>query len=328
MTELLRAREAGLALLILVVVGATTVHNHDFVNDQSIQQLLSGAALIALLGVGETLVMVTRNVDLSVGSVLGLSAYVVGDLFREDHIPVWSGFVIGIAVGAVAGALNGFIVTVLRVPSLVITLAMLYVIRGVDSLFVNGNTVDASSVPSAFTAIGYRTILGVPWLAVIVTVIVAATGYAMRSFRSSRELYAIGSNPDAAVLAGVPVGRRVFLAFLTSGTLAGLAGALFLALHAQVDNSAGFGYELTVVAAAVVGGVAIFGGSGTVVGAALGALLLNTINQALVASRISAFWNEAIAGALHLVAIAFDRYLYLRTGSGPSRTTEAHGAAA
>jgi rhamnose transport system permease protein len=323
-TELLRAREVGLALLILVVVGATTVHNHDFVNDQSIQQLLSGAALIALLGVGETLVMVTRNVDLSVGSVLGLSAYVVGDLFREDHIPVWSGFVIGIAVGAVAGALNGFIVTVLRVPSLVITLAMLYVIRGVDSLFVNGNTVDASSVPSAFTAIGYRTILGVPWLAVIVAVIVAATGYAMRSFRSSRELYAIGSNPDAAVLAGVPVGRRVFLAFLTSGTLAGLAGALFLALHAQVDNSAGFGYELTVVAAAVVGGVAIFGGSGTVVGAALGALLLNTINQALVASRISAFWNEAIAGAMLLAAIGVDRWLSLRTARSLTSAQGAH----
>jgi rhamnose transport system permease protein len=321
---LLRARETGLALLIVVVVAVTTLHNHDFINDQSIQQLLSGAALIALLGVGETLVMVTRNVDLSVGSVLGLSAYVVGDLFRDDHIPVWSGFVIGIAVGAVAGALNGFIVTVLRVPSLVITLAMLYVIRGVDSLFVNGNTVDASSVPSAFTAVGYRTILGVPWLAIIVAVIVAATGYAMRSYRSSRELYAIGSNPDAAVLAGVPVGRRVFLAFLTSGTLAGFAGALFLALHAQVDNSAGFGYELTVVAAAVVGGVAIFGGSGTVVGAALGALLLNTINQALVASRISAFWNEAIAGAMLLAAIGVDRWLSLRTARSLTSAQGAH----
>jgi rhamnose transport system permease protein len=321
---LLRARETGLALLIVIVVAVTTLHNHDFINDQSIQQLLSGAALIALLGVGETLVMVTRNVDLSVGSVLGLSAYVVGDLFRDDHIPVWSGFVIGIAVGAVAGALNGFIVTVLRVPSLVITLAMLYVIRGVDSLFVNGNTVDASSVPSAFTAVGYRTILGVPWLAIIVAVIVAATGYAMRSFRSSRELYAIGSNPDAAVLAGVPVGRRVFLSFLTSGTLAGFAGALFLALHAQVDNSAGFGYELTVVAAAVVGGVAIFGGSGTVVGAALGALLLNTINQALVASRISAFWNEAIAGAMLLAAIGVDRWLSLRTARSLTSAQGAH----
>jgi rhamnose transport system permease protein len=321
---LLRAREAGLFLLILVVVAVTAVHNHDFVGSQSVQQLLSGAALIALLGVGETLVMVTRNVDLSVGSVLGLSAYVVGDLFRDHHIPVWSGFVIGIAIGTAAGALNGFIVTVLRVPSLVITLAMLYVIRGVDSLMVNGNTIDPSSIPSAFTQVGYRTILGVPWLAVIVAVVVAVVGYTMRSFRSSRELYAIGSNPDAAVLAGVPVGKRVFTSFVISGTLAGLAGTLFLALHAQVDNSAGSGYELTVIAATVVGGVAIFGGSGTVVGAALGALLLNTINQALVASRISAFWNEAIAGALLLAAIGIDRWLSLRMARSLTSAQGAH----
>ncbi len=112
-------------------------------------------------------------------------------------------------------------------------------------------------------------------------IVVAIAGYAMRSFRASRDLYAIGSNPEAAALAGVPIGRRVFTAFLISGALAGLGGALFLAEFATVDATGGTGYELLVVSAVVVGGVAIFGGSGTVLGAALGALLLNTINQAL-----------------------------------------------
>ena len=153
---------------------------------------------------------------------------------------------------------------------------------------------------------------------------VAVVGYAMRSFRASRDLYAIGSNPDAAALAGVPTDRRVFSAFLISGTLAGLGGALFLALHTQIDNSGGLGYELSVVAAVVVGGVAIFGGSGTVLGAALGALLLNTINQALVASRISAFWNDAIAGALLLAAIAFDRWLSVRVTRSLQSAEGAH----
>jgi rhamnose transport system permease protein len=313
MESLLRARELGIALAILVVFGLTTLNNHAFAQVASIQQLLNGAALIALLGVGETLVIITRNVDLSVGSVVGLSAYIVGDLFKHHHgMPVLLGIVIAIAVGATIGAVNGLVTTVARVPSLVVTLAMLYIVRGVDGVIVHGTTIDPASIPTAFTAVGYQTLFGIPWLALIVAVVVAAAGYAMRSFRSSRDLYAIGSNPDAAALAGIPSGRRVFTAFLISGALAGLAGALFLALHAQIDVSGGSGYELTVIAAVVVGGVAIFGGSGTVLGAALGAVLLNTINQALVASRVSSFWNGAIAGALLLAAIAFDRWLSLR----------------
>jgi rhamnose transport system permease protein len=320
---LLRAREFGIALLIVLVVAGTAVYNHEFVSRNSIEQLLGGAALIALLGVGETLVIVTRNVDLSVGSVLGLAAYVVGDLFKYQHLPVWAGFAVGILVGAACGAVNGFVVAVLRVPSLVVTLGMLYVIRGIDGVIVNGDRIDPQYIPGAYTAIGYKNVFGVPWLAIIVAVVVAVAGYAMRSYRASRDLYAIGSNPAAAALAGIPIHRRVFATFLISGTLAGAAGALFLAQHTQIDNSGGVTYELTVVAAVVVGGVAIFGGSGTVVGAALGALLLNTINQALVASRISAFWNQAVAGALLLAAIAFDRWLLLRN---TRRARSAEGA--
>jgi rhamnose transport system permease protein len=319
-----RSREIGIAMLIVVVFAVTTLKNHDFANANSVQQLLTGASLIALLGVGETLVIITRNVDLSVGSVVGLSAYVVGDLFKHQHIPVWSGFVIGIVIGALIGVVNGFVTAVMRVPSLVVTLAMLYIIRGIDSLIVNGVTIDPDSIPNAFTAVGYRTFLGVPWLALIVGVVVVGAGYAMRSFRSARDLYAIGSNPAAAELAGIPAGRRIFTAFVISGALAGLAGALFLSLHAQVDNSGGVGYELNVVAAVVVGGVAIFGGSGMVVGAALGALLLNTIDQALVASRISSFWSEAIAGGLLIAAIAADRALALRVARSLQRREGAH----
>jgi rhamnose transport system permease protein len=324
-SALLRARELGIGVVLLAVFGVTTLHNHDFANANSVQQLLSGAALIAMLGVGETLVIVTRNVDLSVGSIVGLSAYIIGDLFSHHHgMPVILGFVVGIAVGAVIGAVNGFITAALRVPSLVVTLAMLYIIRGIDGLVVNGVIIVPSSIPNTYVAIGFRTFLGIPWLALIAAAVVVIVAYAMRSFRSGRDLYAIGSNPEAAALAGVPTARRVFSAFVISGALAGLAGALFLALHAEVDVTAGTGYELLVVAAVVVGGVAIFGGSGTVVGAALGALLLNTINQALVASRVSAFWNEAIAGALLLLAIAFDRWLSLRVARGLRSAEGAH----
>jgi len=314
---LVRARESGLVILIAIVFLVTTVRNHNFASSASIQQLLTGAAIIALLAVGETLVIITRNVDLSVGSVVGLSAYVVGLAFRDHpHLPVLLGLGLGIAVGAAVGAVNGLVTTVTRVPSLVVTLATLYIVRGIDGVIVNGVTIDPGSIPQGFQRIGYDATFGLPWLAVLVAVIVAVAAYCMRSFRASRELYAIGSNPDAAALAGIPTGRRVFTAFLVSGCLAGLGGALFLALHAQIDVTGGSGYELTVVAAVVVGGVAIFGGSGTVLGAALGALLLNTINQSLVATKVSPFWNQAIAGGLLLAAIAFDRWLTARVALG------------
>jgi len=310
---LLRARELGIALAIVIVFVVTTLKNHSFAGSDSLQQLLNGAALIALLGVGETLVIVTRNVDLSVGSNLGISAYLVGLLYVDHpHTPAIVAMGAGVVIGAVLGAINGLIITVLRVPSLVVTLAALYIVRGVDAMIVNGKQIDPTSIPRSFQAIGFKNLFGVPWLAIVVVVIIGIATYCMRTFRSGRDLYAIGSNPDAAALAGVPAGRRIFAAFTISGALAGLGGAFFLAEFATVNSTAGSGYELLVVAAVVVGGVAIAGGSGTVLGAALGALLLNTINQALVATRVSSFWNGAIAGALLLAAIAFDRWLSRR----------------
>jgi rhamnose transport system permease protein len=308
-----RARELGIVAAIIIVFVVTTVKNSAFAHGDSIQQLLAGASLIALLGAGETLVIISRNVDLSVGSVLGLSAYLVGMLFeRHNGVPIVLAFVVGIGVGAACGLVNGILTAVLRVPSLVVTLAALYVIRGITALIVNGHQIDPSSFPSGFQKIGNAAVGNIPWLAILVVVIVLAINYAMRSFRSGRDLYAIGSNPEAAGLAGVPSGRRILTAFMISGALAGLGGVLFVSEFATVNSTAGSGYELSVVAAVVVGGVAIFGGSGTVLGAALGAVLLNTISQALVAARISAFWNQAITGALLLAAIAFDRYVSLR----------------
>ena len=308
-----RAREVGIVVAIVVVFLTTTAKNPAFSHGPSIQQLLAGASLIALLGAGETLVVVPRNVDLSVGSVLGLSAYLVGREFTQHPgMPLIAAYALGIGVGMVCGAINGLLTTVLRIPSLVVTLAALYVIRGLDALIADGKQVDPSSVPASFQKLGTSALFNIPWLAILVAVIVTAIAYAARSFRGARDLYAIGSNPDAAALAGIRTGPRVFTAFVVSGSLAGLGGVLFLSEFATVASTAGTGYELLVVAAVVVGGVAIFGGSGTVLGAALGALLLNTINQALVAARVSAFWNQAIAGGLLLAAIAFDRYLSMR----------------
>ena len=310
---LLRFRELGIVLALVLVVGATTIDNPHFLSATNVQQILSGASIIALLAIGETIVIITRNVDLSIGSVLGLSAYATGQLYvHHPHVSLVVVFLLALAIGVACGVVNGLIVTVARVPSLVVTLGTLYIIRGIDGAWAGGNQVNASMLPNSFNKIGYGTIAGVPYLAIIGIVAVAIATYAMRSFRTARDFYAIGSHPDAARLAGIPVGKRVFLAFVLSGGIAGLAGAVWLSYYASVDAIAGVGYEFQVIAAVVVGGVAIFGGSGTVLGAALGALLLNTINSALVVVNVSSFWSQALAGALLLAAIAFDRLIAVR----------------
>jgi rhamnose transport system permease protein len=310
---LARFRELGIVLALVIVVGGATIDNHLFLSAANIQQILAGSAIIALLAIGETIVIITRNVDLSIGSILGISAYATGVLYvHHPHVALPVVFAVAFGIGAVCGAVNGLIVTVARVPSLVVTLGTLYIIRGIDGAWAGGNQVNASMLPDSFNKIGYETVLGIPYLGWIAIVAVAIATYAMRSFRTARDFYAIGSDPDAARLAGIPVGSRVFLAFVLSGAIAGITGALWLSLYASVDAIAGVGYEFQVIAAVVVGGVAIFGGSGTVLGAALGALLLYTINTALVVVNVSSFWSMALSGGLLLAAIAFDRLVAVR----------------
>jgi rhamnose transport system permease protein len=323
---LFRFRELGIVLALVIVVGATTIDNHLFLSATSVQQLLSGAAIVALLAIGETIVVVTRNVDLSIGSVLGISAYAVGVLYQHHpHVPLVLVFLLAIGIGVACGIVNGAIVTIARVPSLVVTLGTLYIIRGIDGAWAGGNQVNASMLPESFNKIGYGTVLGVPYLGIIAIVAVAIATYAMRTFRTARDFYAIGSDPAAARLAGIPVGSRVFLAFVLSGGIAGVAGAIWLSYFGSVDAIAGVGYEFQVIAAVVVGGVAIFGGSGTVLGAALGALLLNTINSALVVVNVSSFWSQAVAGALLVAAIAFDRLIALRVAPALRTRRRARG---
>jgi rhamnose transport system permease protein len=310
---LLRFRELGIVLALVIVVGATTADNTNFLSTTNVQQILSGAAIIALLAIGETMVVVTRNVDLSIGSVLGISAYASGVVYRDHpHVSIFLVFLVALGIGVACGVVNGLIVTVARVPSLVVTLGTLYMIRGIDGAWAGGNQVNASMLPNSFNKIGYGTFAGVPYLGIIAIAAVALATYAMRTFRPARDFYAIGSDPDAARLAGIPVGRRVFLAFVLSGAIAGLAGAFWLSLYGSVDAIAGVGYEFQVIAAVVIGGVAIFGGSGSVFGAALGALLLNTIYSALVVVNVSSFWSQAFSGGLLIGAIAFDRLIAVR----------------
>ncbi|WP_411970426.1 ABC transporter permease [Saccharothrix longispora] len=320
------AREFGIVAALALLFLVTVLDNPAFASPQSLRDLLLGAAILVVLAVGQTVVVVSRNIDLSVGAVLGLSAFATGTLLSSaPGTPTALVVLVGLGLGALCGAVNGVLVAAARVPALVITLGTLHVFRGVDHRWAGGRQINASDMPRDFLRLGTSTVLGVPVLAIVAMVVVVVVGYCLRSYRGGRELYAIGSEPAAARLAGIPVGRRVFTAFVVCGALAGLAGVLYAARFGTLDATAGTGIELQVVAAAVVGGVAIFGGSGSVYGAALGALLLTTIGSSLAVLRIDPFWQQAVVGALILAAIGIDRLLALRTADR-LRGRSSHGA--
>ncbi|PYE48994.1 ABC transporter permease [Deinococcus yavapaiensis] len=313
LTRLLRAREASLVLILLVLVGTTAALNSRFLSAQSLRDLALNVAIVALVVVGQTLVLLMKHVDLSVSSVLGLTAFLSGSLFvTHPNLPVPLAFLAGIGIGALLGVVNGLLVAYGKVPALVATLGTLYVFRGVDYAIVHGGQITASNLPAAFSTFASGAVLGVPFLVLLVLAVMIAFSVYLRSYRSGREYYAVGSNVDAAVLAGIDVNRRVLTGFVLSGAIAGLAGVLYLARFGTVDAAAGSGIELQVIAAAVVGGVAITGGVGTIAGAGIGALLLGVIGSALVALRAPAFWQQAIQGALLLLAISVDIILAKR----------------
>ncbi|HZE40128.1 MAG TPA: ABC transporter permease [Stackebrandtia sp.] len=324
---LVRRREFGVVAAVVVLVTVTTVINPGFaIGSDGFRNLLLTPSLLVILAVAQAIVIITKNVDLSVSAVLGLTAYATGLLFTDvPGAPLPLVVVAGIGLGAVLGAVNGFLVSVARVPSLVITLGTLYIYRGIDVAWAGSDRINATDLPSQFTALGTASLLGIPVMSIVAVAVVAIAAYVMSQTRAGRQMYAIGSNGYAAQLYGLAVRRTVFIGFVASGTLAGLAGVLFAARYATVSSNAGFGMELQAVAAAVLGGVAIVGGIGTVLGAALGAVLLTTISRALPTLGIGDFWQQAVLGALIIGAIVLDRAIAARQAR---RLRSAHARAA
>ncbi|MFT4229286.1 MAG: ABC transporter permease [Microbacterium sp.] len=309
-----RAREFGILVALVLVVAAATVKNPAFLfSPDGWRDLLLTPSILVLVAVGQAIVIITRNVDLSVGSVMGLTAYLTGRLFIDiPGIPIVAVTVLAVLLGAVLGLVNGALVAFARVPAMVITLGTLYAYRGINVVWAGSNRVNASDMPKDFLALGTGSILWIPILAIIAIVVLAVAAWYLRNTRGGRELYAIGSDPAAAQLYGLRVTRRILAAFVLSGALAGLAGVFYAARYGSVSSQAGAGWELDAVGAAVIGGVAITGGVGSVWGAAIGAVLLMTINRALPILGIPDFWQRAVVGVLIIGAIVLDRVLAVR----------------
>lgn len=326
LTTVLRSRELSIFLVLVAVVVLATSKNESFLfSSDGWRNFVLNPSILLLLAVGQAVVIITRNVDLSVGSVMALTAYLAGRLFIDQpSLPIVVVLAACLLLGAVLGLINGALVAYGGVPALVITLGTLYIYRGIMLTWAGSDRINAGDLPREFLQLGTRSVLGMPLLTIVAVIVLVVVGYYLHTARGGRELYAIGSDPDAAVLYGLPVKRRLLAAFVLSGALAGLAGALYTARYGTVSSSVGLGIELQAVAAAVIGGVAIFGGSGTVWGAAIGAFLLVTINRALPSLGIEDFWQRAVVGVLILGAIVLDRVLATRQARKLAESRDHH----
>jgi rhamnose transport system permease protein len=308
------ARQRELSLLAIILVFGALVFSRapQFLSSGNLSQVTILAAIIAVAAVGEALVVLTRNVDLSVDSTIGLVAYSVAELLKVRVVGLPEAIGLGIGLGLLLGVINGAIVSLLRVPAIVATLGTLSVYRGFAYLIAGGGQISLSDLPPGYIALARSTLLGVPLFVVLAAVIAIVAGVCLTQTRVGRQVYAVGSNPQAAVVLGIRSRLVVFCVFAACGLLAGVAGVLWGARFGTITAAAADGVVLQVVAAVVVGGVNIFGGSGTVLGAALGALFLGLIGNALTLLRISQFWLQAIYGAVILVAVIADAIIVRR----------------
>lgn len=314
-----RVKELTLIGIIVVVVVFFGSLVEGYLSGRFFNRVTSSVVIVAILAVAQALVIISRNIDLSVGSVVGVAAYLTASfLAANDWANPVVAIVIAVLVGAVLGSVNGLLVAYAGVPAIIVTLGTLAVFRTMLSIYSGGANVTAGSLPDWVLEFNNVTLVSVGGFElrlvfVIALAVVLALHRALASLRWGRRLYAIGSNPDAARQAGLPTRWLILMSFVGAGALAGLAGFMYMARAGTISATAGAGLELESVAAAVVGGVSILGGSGTMVGALLGAVLIDTLKLSLVrVPQVSEFWRDALLGILVLGAVILDATLQRR----------------
>ncbi len=300
-------RELGLVVAIAAVVIPVVLINPRMLSPINLTSLAMDLALLTIVAAAQMLVLITRNIDLSVASIIGLCAYgAASTIHAHPEIGVAGAISFSCLIGLVCGLANGLVVSLGRVPAIVVTLGTMSIYRGLDSLWTGGKQISADQVSQEWLDMTSAKLFGIPTIVVIALLTLIAMGYALRSLAIGRELFAIGSNPSGARLIGISVERRILLAFAISGLLAGFDGALWASRYATVDARVASGYELTVIASVVVGGVAIRGGSGTLTGVVLGSLMLLAIKNGLTLVRVDPLWLQGVYGLVILLAVGID----------------------
>jgi rhamnose transport system permease protein len=311
---LARFREVVLIVFILLLLLVISLESPNFFSFSNFRDILMDISILSMVALAQAMIIITRGIDLSVASMLGLTAMMVAFLVRAyPQTPIALVVLLGIFIGLVLGSINGLIITLGKVPPIIATLGTLSIYRGLIFLYSEGTWINAFELPRAFKELAKAAPYGLPNL-VIIAVVVAVIAYIFLNYtQAGRDIYALGTNPDAAKISGIRTDRIIFMVYVISGLVCGLAGVLWASRYEAAQTNTALGFELQTVAAAVIGGVSMLGGIGTVPGILLGSLLLGIIQNGLALSTvISPFWQLAVQGSLILLAVISDSAIQQR----------------
>jgi ribose/xylose/arabinose/galactoside ABC-type transport system permease subunit len=322
--RLLRLREIQLVLAMAVVVLVSAMLHPDFLTSGNISFMLADSAVTAILATGQTLVVLGRGIDLSVAPILGVAAIEVGFPAQNHNLNLGLALLLAIGIGIVLGIGNGLLVSWARIPPIIATLATLSVYGGFQFILAGGQEV--VNIPNAYDSLGNSDVVsGVPWVLLVAIGIAVLVALFLRQTNLGRSIYAVGNNADAAHRSGIAVRRVIFITYVLSGLLAGIAGLVYLCHTGSADSTTGTdsNVELTSIAATLIGGTTLTGGKGGVIGSVLGAIFLSVALTAMVFARIPAIWEPAGVGGLILLAMVTDRHSGTFTPRPRKRSSEA-----
>jgi rhamnose transport system permease protein len=305
-----RIRELGIIGFGLLLVVAVTMHSPRFLSFDNFSEIALDVAILLIVAVGQMMVVITGGIDLSVGSGLALSGMIVGMTYKHGAAihPIIA-LLMGALIGLMLGSVNGVLVSKGKVPPIITTLGTMSMYRGMTFIISRGAWVNAHEMPASFIGLARGAVLGVPNLILIAALVFVGFWFFMSHSKPGREIYAVGGNSEAARLAGINVDRIKFMVYAVTGLLYGMSAVLWVSRYASAQSDSASGFELSTVAAVVIGGVSTFGGTGRITGVLFGALLLGIIENALNVMQISPFWKLGIEGLVIILAVVLDELI-------------------
>src|SRR5690348_17210490 len=310
-------REIGVIAALLSLCAYGVFGTSGFASQQNLLNVGQQVSLIGMMAVGMTFVIVTGEIDLSVGSTYALASMLVG-LMLSHGVNWIVALLLGLGVGAGAGLVNGIVTVGLGLPSFIVTLGTLSVFRGIALLVTNAAPVSLDQTKAniaSFSYLGEGRPFGVPMQLIVMLSIVAAGGFLLRFTRFGYHVYAVGGSREAARLCGIAVARTRIISFAIVGALSALAGVTGLSFLLYVQGTTGTGLELLVITAVIIGGAALFGGSGTMLGTVVGVFLIGTLQNVLILAGISSFWQTVVIGVVIIGSVALDTWVRKRSNS-------------